>query len=183
MHDAFVPLLVAITAFLIVLLWRVRPVIPWGRRRSASREAFRTALRRVEAARTDADRARALCDTADVMAKQMRRAGNATGLYMRAVRADPTSVDVVERAALGLAGRPRALESLLWRHLAITPWGIRRESTRVALEALQRLYEGPLRSAVRARALAHARDTLLRAERDGASNGSTDQAGEGRAIP
>ncbi|MDP9149896.1 MAG: hypothetical protein M3O36_08170 [Myxococcota bacterium] len=180
MQDAFVPLLVAITAFLTVLVWRVRPVIPWGRRRSASREALRTALGRVEAARTDADRARALCDTADVMAKQMRRAGNATGLYMRAVRADPTSVDVVERAVAGLAGRPRSLESLLWRHLAFKPWAVGHESTRVALQALQRLYEGPLRSAVRARALGHARDMLLRAELDSPSH---DEGGGGQAIP
>ena len=182
MQDAFVPLLVAITAFLAVLVWRVRPVIPWGRRRNASREALRTALARVESAHDDAERARALCDTADVMAKQMRRTGNATGLYLRAMRAHPTSVDVVQRVVVGLASRPRALESLLWRHLASRPWGEGRESTRVALEALQHLYDGPLRSAVRARALAHARDMLPPSDREGSTPGGGDRQA-GKATP
>ena len=57
--------------------------------------------------------------------------------------------------------RPRALESLLWRHLAQAPWTTdSRDATRAVLDALRVLHEGPLKNAIRARALGNARDAL-----------------------
>jgi hypothetical protein len=82
------------------------------------------------------------------------------GLYVRALRADPSSVRIVERAVAGLAKRPRALEKVLWRHLATAPWTATREATVASLDALRVLYEGPLRSALRAKAFANARDAV-----------------------
>jgi hypothetical protein len=159
MQDWSTPLIIAATAFLTVLLWRIRPA--FGPRRRASREALRDARARIESSVDEQARARALCDAADVLAKGLRGAANATGLYMRAIRSDPRSVEVVHRAVVGLARRPRALESLLWRHLAMSPWsGPSRESTRAALEALRTLYDGMLKNPVRARALANAIDAL-----------------------
>jgi hypothetical protein len=148
------PLTLAAVAFLLVLLWRVRPLIP-GRRRGASRDDIRQAQARIEAAASEPERARALCDAADLM-----RTGSAKGLYLRALRTDPTAVEVIQRVAAGLARRPRALESLLWRHLGSTPWRASPEATRAALDALRALYEGPLRNATRAKAIANARDAV-----------------------
>jgi hypothetical protein len=88
------------------------------------------------------------------------KSASAKALYLRALRADPRSALVIQRATAGLARRPRALESLLWRHLAATVWRDCPEATRAALDALEALYEGPLRNATRAKAIANARDAL-----------------------
>jgi hypothetical protein len=154
MQEWSLPLTIATAAFLAVLLWRVRPLIP-GRRRGASRDDIRQAQERIETAATEAARARALCDAAELM-----KSGSAKGLYRRALRADPASAEVVQRATAGLAQRPRALESVLWRHLGASPWRQSPEATRAALDALRALYEGPLRNAARAKAIANARDAL-----------------------
>jgi hypothetical protein len=148
------PLFFAAGAFLVVLLWRVRPLIP-GRRSGTSREELRLAHARVDAATTEPERARALCDAADLM-----KTASAKALYLRALRADPGSVDVVKRVAAGLARRPRTLESVLWRHLGAAPWRDFPDATRAALDALKALYEGRLRNATRAKAIGNARDTV-----------------------
>ena len=154
MEDWSVPLVIATAAFLALILWRVRPFLG-GRSRGAGREALREVQTRIEAAKTEAERAMALCDAAELM-----RAGEAKGMYLRAMRADSTSATVVERAVAGLANRPRTLESLLWRYLGTRPWSESKDATRAALDALRVLYEGPLRNAVRAKAMAQARDSL-----------------------
>src|SRR5580658_409210 len=107
MHEWSTPLVLATCAFLAVLLWRVRPAWPWGRKRQASREALREARARIEAARDPAARAQALCDAADITSRGGRAFGSAAGLYQRALRTDPSSADVVTRAVAGLATRPR----------------------------------------------------------------------------
>ena len=155
MEDWSIPLVVATAAFLALLLWRMRPFIG-GRGAGAGREALREAQTRIEAAKTDPERARALCDAAELM-----RAGEAKGMYLRAMRADPASAEIVARVVTGLARRPRTLESLLWRYLASRTWTESKEATRAALDALRVLYEGPLKNGVRAKAMAHARDALL----------------------
>jgi hypothetical protein len=155
MQDWSTPLIIATAGFLVVLLWRVRPLVP-GRRPGASREAIREAKARVEEAADDHARALALCDAADLL-----NPGGAKGLYIRAIRADPGSVQVVQRAVAALARRPRTLESLLWRQLAAKPWRAAPEATRTALDALRALYDGPLRSATKAKAVAHAREALI----------------------
>lgn len=151
-QDWSLPLILAAGAFLLVVLWRVRPLVSWGR--VGSGQAMKDAMARVESATDDAARAIALCDAADLSVTRGR------GLYLRALRANPQSIQVVQRAVARLSKRPRALESLLWRHLGSVPWTEAREATRASLDALRILYEGPLRNAVRARAMANARDVL-----------------------
>jgi hypothetical protein len=161
MQDWSTPLVLATAAFLMLVVWRVRPALPWSPNRRASRDALRTARALIESASDDPARALALCDAADVVAKRVVGSANATGLFLRALRADPRSVEVVRRAVVGLAKRPRALESLLWRHLGVAAWtGASRPAVRASLDALRVLYEGRLRNTARARALAHARDAL-----------------------
>ena len=162
MQEWSTPLVLATGAFLAVLLWRVRPAWPWGRKRAASREILRDARARIAAAKDPAARAKALCDAADITAQGAGSYASAAGLYQRALRTDPASAEVVRRAIAGLVDRrPRALESLLWRTLAAAPWtGQSREAVGLALEALRALNEGPLKNAVRARAMANARQAL-----------------------
>jgi hypothetical protein len=161
MQDRSLPLILATTAFLAVLLWRVRPSLLSGRRRRASRDALREARARIESAPDDVARARAICDAADLVAKRIGGGVSAKGLYLRALRSDGTSVDLVLRAVTGLARRPRTLEAVLWRHLATVPWtGPSGDAALASLDALRALYDGPLKNAVRARALSHAREAL-----------------------
>jgi hypothetical protein len=155
MHEWSIPLVVATSAFLAVLVWRVRPLVAPGTLRGGSRESLREAHARIESATSGTERATALCEAAALVG-----AGGAKALLARAMRAEPTSAEVVDRAAAMLAHRPRALESLLWRRLATTPWTESPAATRAALDHLRVLYEGPLRNAIRARAMAHARDAL-----------------------
>jgi hypothetical protein len=162
MQDSLFPLTLSAGAFLAVLIWRVRPLAPWTTKRRASREALQQARLRIESASEGRDRALALCDAADLVARQVRGPGDAVGLYLRAIRSDPKSADVVQRAVAGLARRPRALESLLWRYLAAASWVQAPDAAAAALDALRTLYEGPRRNAVRARAIANAREALKR---------------------
>jgi hypothetical protein len=155
MQGLSTPLVVAAAAFLLIMVWRVRPVFP-GRRR-ASREALKEARARVEATTDPQARAVALCEAADLTPGTSA----ASGLYQRALRTDPRSSAIVARVVAGLARRPRALESLLWRHLAQGPIEAdAKDATRAVLEALRELNDGPRGSAVRARAFAHLRDAI-----------------------
>ncbi|HXN30690.1 MAG TPA: hypothetical protein VN894_02470, partial [Polyangiaceae bacterium] len=97
MQDSFAPLIVSAGAFLAVLLWRVRPLVAWRTKQRAEREAIHEALARVDAAPEGTERALALCDAADLLARQVRGPGSAKGLYLRAMRSDPTSVEVIRR--------------------------------------------------------------------------------------
>lgn len=155
MNGSSLPLLVAVGLFLAMVLWRVRPALGSGRRPGASRAEIDAHLKKAEAAKDEAERAVALCDAADLLTPRA-----ALGLYLRAMKADPASVTVVDRAVAGLKKRPRALEAGLWRHLAGTPWTAHREATEAALAALQSLYEGPRRNPLRARFVAQARAAL-----------------------
>jgi hypothetical protein len=160
MQDRSIPLILAAAAFLAVLLWRVRPLLS-PRQRQASREAFRQALSRIDSAVDEPARALALCDAADLAAKRIGGGASAKGLYLRALRSDGCSAELVVRAASGLAKRPRALEAVLWRHIGSVPWtGDSGDAVRASLDTLRSLYEGPLRNAVRARAIGHAREAL-----------------------
>jgi hypothetical protein len=160
MQDWHIPLIVAAAVFFAFILWKMRPAVfafPSGKNRRNLREA----QARIEAAKDDASRAVALCDAADASAAQPGGVTSAIGYYLRAMRTDPHSAAVVDRAAAGLARRPRALESLLWRRLGAEPWsGEGRAAARAALKHLAALYDGPLRNAPRARALEHALASL-----------------------
>jgi hypothetical protein len=154
--DWHLPLAVAAAVFLVVLLWNVRPRVGPGR--GAKRVALAAARARIEAAKTDAERAVALCDAGDACAMGLAGSESAIGYYLRAMRASPHDAELVARAAKGLSRRPRALESLLWRRLGAEPWtGPGEKAARVAIDELAKLYAGPLHNAPRARALENAR--------------------------
>jgi hypothetical protein len=89
------------------------------------------------------------------------RGRGAMAVHLRAVRDEPASVQVVEQAVAALSRRPRALEVVLWRHLAAGPWESRREAVLASLDALRSLYEGRRRNQVRAKAIAYAKAILL----------------------
>jgi hypothetical protein len=150
-----VPLVSASAIFVLFLLWKLRPQM--GGAQGDRVKALRAAKARAVAAKSDEERAQALCEAGDLAAAGMAGSESAIGYYLRAMRASPRSAEIVTRAATGLERRPRALESLLWRRLGAEPWtGEGEAAARVALGELARLYAGPLRSAARARALENA---------------------------
>jgi hypothetical protein len=155
-----VPLVVATLAFFAFLSWKLRPAM--GTAGGGSKAAaLRAAKQRIEAAKTDQARALALSDAGDAAAAGLTGSGSAIGYYLRAMRASPHSADLVARASKGLARRPRALESLLWRRLGAEPWsGGGEAAARAALDELARLYSGPLKNAARARAIENAKALL-----------------------
>ena len=159
MQDWHIPLIVATTIFLAFFLWRFRPAV-FSLERAGSREALREAQSRIEEAKDDVARALALADAGDAAAAS-GRATSAIGFYLRAMRTNPTSAEIVDRASMGLHRRPRALESLLWRRLAAEAWsGESRHAARAALKHLSNLYAGPLRNAPRAKALENAVEAI-----------------------
>jgi hypothetical protein len=165
MQPSSIPLVIAAIAFFALVLWRVRP-LGWSPKRRAQREELVRARLRIESATDVHTRVLALCDAADIMARTIVGTESATAFYLRATRTDPDSAEVVKRAAAGLAARPRALESLLWRRLGATPWtGPPNEAVCAALDALSVLYRGRLKNASRARALDHARGAIALARR------------------
>lgn len=154
MQDWNLPLIIAAIAFGAFILWQVRPA--FSRERAANRVLLKEAQKRIEEAKDDDARARALCDAGDASAKELS-SGRAVAFYLRAMRLNPSSAELVERAAVALSRRPRALESLLWRRLAAEPWrGPSEAAARAALRHLVQLYSGPLRQAIRAKALENA---------------------------
>jgi hypothetical protein len=152
------PLVVAAVLFAVFMAWRTRPAL--GPSRSVGRAALKAAKTRIEVAKTPEERALALCDAGDASASSLR-ASSAVGYYLRAMRADPTSAALVERAARGLARRPHSLEGLLWRRVGAEPWGgASRQAAMTALRELAHLYDGRLRSRSRARAIDYALSAL-----------------------
>jgi hypothetical protein len=159
--DWHIPLVAAVAVFVAFLLWKMRPSFGERPIGGAAAHKLSDAKKRVEASKTDAERALALCDAGDACAAGLGGAESAIGYYLRAMRTNPQSADLIARAAKGLARRPRALESLLWRRLGAEPWaGAGTEAARAALGELARLYAGPLRNAPRARAMEHAASVL-----------------------
>jgi hypothetical protein len=149
-------LVVASAVFVLFIVWRFRP--SFGKSSATARlAALKAAKAKVTAATNDHERALALCDAGDAAAAGLTGSESAIGFYLRAMRASPQSAELVARAAKGLARKPRALESLMWRRLGAEPWqGAGAPAAKVALGELARLYEGPLRSPARARAIENA---------------------------
>jgi hypothetical protein len=146
------PLVVATVVFFAFLLWKLRPAMGGGGPR-AKAVALRAAKERVDAAKTDDERALALCDAGDAAAAGLTGSESAIGYYLRAMRARPQSAELVTRAAKGLA-----------RRLGAAPGkGGGEAAARAAIDELARLYAGPLKSArngARARAMENARALL-----------------------
>jgi hypothetical protein len=153
--DFQIPLLVSALAFFAFLVFRV---VPWGGQgeRGAPKEA-RAALARAEEAKSDADRALALADAGEASAKVLGRGGSSAALFLRAMKSDPCSVEIVNRAATALGRKRRSLEHLLWRRLAQEPFRREtRDANMAALSALAKLYENsPPKLRLRGAAIEH----------------------------
>jgi len=154
--DSYV-LLAATLIFAVYLVSRFRPVFSRKGKRSAARAALRDAKGRLDAAKTNEERALCLGDAADASAS-VGLTNGAIGYYMRAMRLAPRSASLIDRAAVNLANHPRALETLLWRRLGAESWtGPTGASAQAALGHLAKLYaHGPLRHSVRARVFQNA---------------------------
>ncbi|MBX3204342.1 MAG: hypothetical protein KF764_04700 [Labilithrix sp.] len=162
--DWQIPLLVSAVVFAAFLVFRMRPAVtPRAREKAA---ALAVATKRIEESKDDAARAIALADAADACAA-LGRTNSAVGYYLRALRSDPRSTQIVERTAAGLTRRPGALERLMWRHLAAHSWeGEHRDAAHASLRALAAVYAKRRRHRLRAEAIAHAL-AALDAERSG----------------
>jgi hypothetical protein len=147
-------LVAAATVFGLYVIYRFRPVL---RNRGRARATLAEARKRIESAKTGAERADALAAAGDACAQTVGRTTGAVGYYLRAMRENPTSAVLVDRAAIALARRPHALEQLLWRRLGSEPWTDDKRAPAVsALRHLVEIYEGPLaKNRTRARALEH----------------------------
>lgn len=152
-------LAVAAAAFGAFILWQVRPAIGGGRR--PLRAVLKAARARIDAAKTDDERASALCDAGDACAAAIGRSGAAMQFYLRAMRQRPEDAELLNRAIKGLARKPRALEKLLWRRLGSETWsGETREVAMIGLAELSKLYAHALHDHVRARALENAHKAI-----------------------
>lgn len=132
------------------MVFRFRPVVSSAGRASAV--LLKDAKQRILRAKDDAARAEALCDAADACAG-LGRTRAAVNYYMRALRVEPTSLEIANRAAEGLARRPAALEKVMWRQLANARFSESREAGVCALRALAASYAKRRRFHARARAL------------------------------
>jgi hypothetical protein len=133
-------LAVAAALFGALVVWQNRPSLGPRKIGKARRQALADARARLAAATTPTE-----------------RVTSALGYYLRAMRTDPTSTEPIQRAARGLARRPRALEKVLWRRLGGASWeGPNRPAAIAALTELARVYGGPFRNRSRAHAISHA---------------------------
>ncbi|WP_437535302.1 hypothetical protein WME79_13785 [Sorangium sp. So ce726] len=135
--------------FILFLVIKMRPA---RRRRDALSAEVQAARERARRAATPRERAEALCDAGVQAMHGGRRVTAAVGFFVRAMRADPTSAQVIELASGALAKRkPRLLEKILWRRLAVLPWdGEHRDAVRAAAVGLEALYRRGIRDRSRA---------------------------------
>jgi hypothetical protein len=114
--------------------------------------AFREAARHAPTPRL---RAEAFAQAAERAAQMPEGMTSATGLYLRAMRADPTFGGAVRGISTLLRHeRPELLEGVLWRRLSHLRWeGETREAARCAVEGLSSLYRHELRHRDRAKAM------------------------------
>ena len=156
--------LVAAVAFLLIVLWRVRPAL--------SDDEEPPPVRGLDKAKNDDERAEILAAAGDTFARSLGGARRAASCYARAMRLRPESQELVTRATTGLAKSPKVLEALAWRRLGAGPWeGKTRPVAEQLLGALITIYEGAAKTRPRARALEH-----LLASLGGASASSTKAA-------
>jgi hypothetical protein len=150
------------------LIWKFRPTFPLPRlsrlvrrRRAAPRDVAgvkaQIGLLREDArrAKTRRERATALAQAASLASSVPEGMTSALGLYLRAMRADPTFGEPIRGvSSLLRKERPELLESLLWRRLSHMSWdGDTREAARCAVQGLGGLYRRELRHRDRARVM------------------------------
>ncbi|WP_437602234.1 hypothetical protein WMF28_11450 [Sorangium sp. So ce590] len=135
--------------FILFLMVKMRPA---RRRRDALSAEVQAARERARRATTPRERAEALCDAGVQAMRSGRRVTAAVGFFVRAMRADPASARVIELASGALARRrPRLLEKILWRRLAVLRWdGEHRDAARAVAVALEALYRREIRDRSRA---------------------------------
>jgi hypothetical protein len=109
-----VPLLIATALFVIVLIWRIRPVMPLTR--PQDREALKVAQEKIAVATSGAERGIALCEAGEVCSARGRRVG-AEGFFRRALLESPQAA-TLDRAFAALEKWPRTAEAVLWRALS-----------------------------------------------------------------
>ena len=150
-----IPLVVLAVLFGLLVLIRMRPT---ARRKSqASREALAAAEAKIASAPNEVERALAFCEAGEACVARLSRNERALGYFLKAMKADPTSTEIVERVVNALDHRPRALEAVLWRRLAVTGWGEKNSAaTKLVLRALSEVYGTKLRNPTRGRALTQA---------------------------
>jgi hypothetical protein len=140
----------AAALFFLFLLVKMRPV---RRRRDALSAEVQAARERARRAGTPGERAEALCDAGTLAIRGgRRRVTAAVGFFLRAMRAEPTSARVIERTTASLSkARPRLLEKILWRRLALLPWDEdHRAAARATAVGLRDLYRREIRDRSRA---------------------------------
>ncbi len=113
-----IALLVMVALFAVYVIVQVRPAARRGGRKTT--EAIRAAHGRAREAKTTEARSAALADAGEAAAKAGRYV-SAAGSFLRALRANPASPEIVHRTGAALASRPRLLESLLLRRVAAVP--------------------------------------------------------------
>src|SRR5882724_4088867 len=108
------------------LLWKYRPrfsVVRSKRRGHPSPDDIRQAREKVRLATTPRERAIAFIAAAKAAESDPRGLTSAIGLYLRAMRTDPTFCDpIVGIGALLRKERPEVLEAVLWRRLGHLSW-------------------------------------------------------------
>lgn len=138
--------LVAAVAFLLVLLWRVRPAF--------SDEESEAPVRGLDTAKSDGERVDLLAAAGEGFARKLGGARKASACFSRAMRLAPESRELVVRASSALSRSPKVLESLLWRRLGSGTWaGNERLVAEAALAELVKIYDASSRTRPRARAL------------------------------
>jgi hypothetical protein len=154
--DWHVSLIVAAAVFLAFILFRFRPATG-GEGTGQARADLKEARQRLEAAKSDDERIEALCAAGAASAKLVSGGGRAVQYYLRALKLRPSSPELIDRVAVGLARRPRGLETIMWRRLGGDQSWRPEDAAVVAsiLRHLGALYGGPLKNSVRARAFAN----------------------------
>lgn len=138
----------AAVAFLLLFLWRVRPVL--------SDDDAEPAVRGLDAAKDDDARAALLAEAGDRYARGLGGARKAAACYARAMRLRPMSTELVGRASQTLSRQPKVLEGLLWRRLGAGSWsGPARPVAVLLLKELVKVYDETSRTRPRARAIEH----------------------------
>ena len=158
--DWQLSLVLAAVVFGAFVLYKFRPALG-DRVKRPGRAELKDARDRLAKATTDAEKAAALADAGDACARTVGLGGEASSYYMRAMRLEPKSASLVERAAQGLARRPRLLETLLWRRLGAEPWmNDHRDATRATLTHLHAIYTKSRRSMMRAKMVERALEAI-----------------------
>lgn len=154
-------LVVTAVLFLGFLLVKMRP---GGTHRAALTAEVRAAQERARIAETPRARAEALLDAGVLAVRAGRRWMTATGFFLRAMNADPTSSLIVQRLIQTFhARRPRLLEKILWRRLGTLPWDDAHQAVlgEVAV-GLAQLYDRQLRDRSRAEVMRRVAKTFGR---------------------